>query len=358
LNEINEYHKEMTITLSQTINSKIKIYLDTKYWIDICDVTLEKKDNEDIKQIYSYLKKGVEANSLICPISYRIFKEILKQSDEESLKQTIVIVDKLSQGSILREEKERLSLELFNFFYDNLKIETDKKAKENYWDYIINIMGYHIPKHPNLSTENNLMIQKKWLKKTKEIRLVDMLETISKDKLALLYRDKEIATDIYNLNKDNHSNEHKTFKEMYLAELSGTLEAYIETIKSISKIVIDNKAKKNNITIPTQDTTDIQPILNLIYHGFREDKMSLYLPSLDIQAMLHAKLRWNKTQRYKQGDFDDIGHATSALPYYDYFFTERSLHNMIKECKYDEKYNCKVASNTKEVLEKLVIIGL
>lgn len=145
---------------------------------------------------------------------------------------------------------------------------------------------------------------------------------------------------------------------MYLAELSGTIEAYTETIKRTFKSVIDNKAKKNNITIPTQDTTDIQPVLNLIYHSFREDKMDLYLPSLDIQAMLHTKLRWNKTQRYKQGDFDDIGHATSALPYYDYFFTERSLHNMIKECKYDEKYNCKVASNTKEVLEKLVIIGL
>ena len=74
--------------------------------------------------------------------------------------------------------------------------------------------------------------------------------------------------------------------------------------------------------------------------------------------MLHAKLRWNKTQHYKQGDFDDIGHAASALPYYDYFFTERSLHNMIKECKYDKKYNCEVVSNTKETLDKLTIMEL
>lgn len=357
MNEIDEYYKEMTITLSQTINSKIKIYLDTKYWIDICDVTLEKKEDEDIKQIYSYLKKGVKANQLICPISYRIFKEILKQSDKESLKQTIVIIDELSQGSILREEKERLSLELFNFFYDSLNVETDEKVRENYWDYIMNIMGSFTPQFSNLSEKDNLIVQREWLKVIKGTRLKDMLNTKWKDQL-FRFRDMKIDTGMYELNKHLHSTEHSTFMKMYLAELSGTIEAYTETIRSTFKSVVDNKAKKNNIPIPTQDTPDIQPILNLIYHGFREDKMSLYLPSLDIQAMLHAKLRWNKTQRYKQGDFDDIGHATSALPYYDYFFTERSLHNMIKECKYDEKYNCKVASNTKEVLEKLVIIGL
>ena len=81
--------------------------------------------------------------------------------------------------------------------------------------------------------------------------------------------------------------------------------------------------------------------------------MDTYLPSLDIGAMLHAKIRWNKTQKYKQGDMDDIRHAITALPYYEYFFTERSLHNMIKECKYDEKYSCKVISQNTEILNLL-----
>jgi len=231
--------------------------------IDICDVTLGKKENESIKQIYLRLKSGVESNQLICPISYRIFKEILKQKDEESLRQTITIVDELSQGSILREEKERLSLELFNFFYDSLKIETDEKARENYWDYIINVMGNATPHFPNLSEADNLMLQKEWLKVIKKTRLKDMLDTKWKSQL-FRFRDMEIDTSMYDLNKHLHSTEHNTLIEMYLTELGGTIEAYAETIERTFKRVLDNEAKKNDIDTPTQDTIDIQPVLNLI----------------------------------------------------------------------------------------------
>ncbi|MBU1669130.1 hypothetical protein KKC13_11985 [bacterium] len=353
MEDINDYYKEMTIKLSKSINSKIKIYLDTKYWVDICDVTLNKKDCKDIEKIYLYLRKGVKENRLICPISYRIFKEILTQSDNKSLTQTVKIIDELSQGSILREERERLSLELYNFFYDILNVETDEKARENYWDFIANIMGYAMPKLLTLSSKDNLLMQKEWLKLIKQIRLKDMLNTKLKDNL-FRFRDMKIDTNIYDLNKHLHSTKHNTFQKMYLSELGGTIEAYQKNIHNIFKDVVDYKAKKNSVTIPTVDTTDSQRIRNMIYHAFRKGKMNLYLPSLDIKAMLHAKLRWNKTQKYKQGDFDDIGHATSALPYYDYFFTERSLYNMIKECKYDEKYNCKIAWKKSDVLSFLI----
>ena len=193
---IDEDYKEILTILSSEINSKVKIYLDTKYWIDICDVTLGKKENNEIKNIYLYLKKGVKNNQLICPISYRIFKEVLRQNDEESLNQTILIIDELSKGSILREEKDRLSLELFNFFYDKLNIETDEKTRENYWDYIINIMGFYIPTLPSLSEKDNQMIQKEWLKDIKNIRLKDMLNTSLKNEL-FMFKDMKINTDIY-----------------------------------------------------------------------------------------------------------------------------------------------------------------
>jgi len=347
--DINNYHKNMTIELSELINKKIKIYLDTKYWVDICDVILNKKDCKDVEKIYLILKKGVKENRLICPISYRIFKEILKQSDEDSLRQTIEIIDELSQGSILREERERLSLELFNFFYDTLNVEIDRKARENYWDFIINILGYSMPEFPTLSPKDNLLMQKEWLKLIKKIRLKNMLNTKWK-KYLYRFKDMKIDINMYNLNKHLHSEEHNTFQKMYLSELSGTIESYQSIIHNVFKDVIDYKARKKGIPVPTEDAIDSQPIINIIYHAFKENKMKLYLPSLDIIAMLHAKLRWNKTQKYKQGDFDDIGHATSALPYYDYFFTERSLYNMIKECKYDEKYNCKIAWRNSDVL--------
>ena len=81
--------------------------------------------------------------------------------------------------------------------------------------------------------------------------------------------------------------------------------------------------------------------------------MDTIFPSIDIFAQLHAKLRWNKTQKYKKGDLVDIQHATYALGYYDFFFTERSLFNMIKESQYDTKYNCIVEFKTDSILKYL-----
>jgi len=240
-------------------------------------------------------------------------------------------------------------LELFNFFYETFNMETNRKVTESFWDYIFNIMGVYPPYFPNLSSDDNLIIQKEWLKKIKYIRLKDMMNT-EYESIIFKFKDMKIDIDMYNFNKHLHSNEHNTFKKMYLSELSGTIEANKEIIETIFKEVIDNKARQNYIAIPTESTINIQPVLNLIYYSFKKETMKLHLPSIDINAMLHAKLRWNKTQKYKSGDFDDIGHAKSALPYYDYFFTERNLRNMIEESKYDQKYSCEVYSKNSDIL--------
>jgi len=159
MNDINEYLKEEKSKISQEVNKKIKIYLDTKYWVDICDVTRGAKKNNDIQNIYTFLKSKVKNNAIICPISQIIFQEVLKQSDEDSLTHTLKIIDELSQGIIICSEEERFSLELFNFFYDILEIETDKILKENFWcKGVINIFGIQIPDIPNFTDERKYIL--------------------------------------------------------------------------------------------------------------------------------------------------------------------------------------------------------
>ncbi len=354
MDSIFDYHKEQTILLSDSINKKTKIYLDTNYWVDICDVSLGKKKNESIEKIYLYLKKGVETNQLICPISDRIFIEVLKQDDEQTLHQTAKIIDELSQGYIIRGERERFELELFNFFYDNLKMEMDIKASQNYWDYIYNIYGFMAPNHQQLSLAENLLIQKQYFNDIVKIyKLSDMVKDQNFKQRLPHYKNYKIDTDWFNSKKIEHSQDHNVFHQLYMSELGGILDEYSEDIQNIWKKVIGNKAKQENISISPNDRSNSDIGKNMIYNIFDKKKIGLYLPSLDIPVMLHAKLRWNTTQKYKQGDFNDIGHATSALPYYDYFFTEGNLHTMIKQSKYDEKYMCRVASKYSDTVAML-----
>ena len=60
-----------------------------------------------------------------------------------------------------------------------------------------------------------------------------------------------------------------------------------------------------------------------------------------------------KIKIFKVNDLDDIGHITTALPYYDYFFTEKSFSKLIKEVEYDKKYSCHVEWEPKEILRIL-----
>ncbi len=351
MEDIFDYYKEQTILLSYSINKKTKIYLDTNYWVDICDVTLGKKKNNSIKEIYTLLKKGVEENRIICPISYPVFVEVLKQNDEQTLYQTTKIIDELSQGYILREERQRFELELFNFFYDNLKMEVDITASQNYWDYVYNVYGFMIPTYQKLSLVKNLSIQKQYFNDiVKKHTLSDMVkEQNFKQKLSH-YKNYKIDTDWFMSKKIEHSQDHNTFHQLYMAELYGLLDVYSEDIQIIFQKVIEDKAKQENIINLPNNKVNNDVAKNMIYNIFDQKKMGSYLPTIDISTILHAKLRWNKTQKYKQGDFNDIAHATSALPYYDYFFTEGNLHTMIQQSNYDKKYNCIVYSKYTDVL--------
>jgi len=359
MNDINEYLKKEKTKVSQEVNKKIKIYLDTKYWVDICDVTRGVKKNDDINMIYTFLKNKVKNNEVICPISQVLFKEVLKQSDEDSLTHTVKIIDELSQGIIICNQEERFSLELYNFFYDTLKIEMDKNLKENFWcKGIAHIFGIQIPYNLNFTTEINYIIQQEYFNEIKKYKFLDFIKILGMDKLKL-FRDSRVDTNWFDRNKQDNIHKYKVFNELYMIEIAGSIDFYKNNIEEVFKDVIDNRAKQENIIFHEKEKFfDIQLILNMIYNIFKEKKIDLYLPSLDIGAMLHAKIRWNKTQKYKQGDLDDFRHAITALPYYDYFFTEKSLHNMIKECKYDKKYNCIVASKNNEILDILEKLNL
>lgn len=346
MSEILKHYICETALLSKEINQKVKIYLDTKYWVDICNATLDKKVDNEILEVYSKLKKGVKENKIICPISLPIYLEVLSQKDSTTLNQTAKIIDELSQGYILKNDL--LELELSEFFFKILDINLNQDDSENHWGYIANIFGIAI-------FQDDFPMQKKYFEKLKKIKLSNIIgqkKYIEK----FSYNNSLININKFQDDKINYSNEHNTFEELYHSEVSGMIKEQKEIIILVYKSIIENKAISENIEI--DKNYDYTSVVNLIYNLFVKKKINNSLASIDISAMLHAKLRWNKTQKYKKGDLIDIMHATSALAYYDYFFTEKSLYSMINECKYDKKYNCTIQCKNEEVIKNLKNIVL
>lgn len=74
-----------------------------------------------------------------------------------------------------------------------------------------------------------------------------------------------------------------------------------------------------------------------------------------IRTCLHARLRWNKRQKFNKNDFEDFDHAVAALGYCDFFLTERSLTAALtsKPEKFDKRYECQVAYRPIDCLNML-----
>jgi hypothetical protein len=83
-------------------------------------------------------------------------------------------------------------------------------------------------------------------------------------------------------------------------------------------------------------------------------KITKELPVFRIVPELFASTRWDRKRIYSDGnDTLDFLHASFALPYCDFFFTERELRTMIIQRKFDNLYGCRVESNSNEALKIL-----
>lgn len=105
------------------------------------------------------------------------------------------------------------------------------------------------------------------------------------------------------------------------------------------------------------EKVDIDKMLNFFYFLFESDKITDELPNLVIMSGLNANVRcgFNKT-KFEPNDFDDFRHATSSIPYYNYFFTENSLSHILnnKPTNYAQRYSTIVKSKPDDILTELI----
>ena len=179
--------------------------------------------------------------------------------------------------------------------------------------------------------------------------MVEMIQKLGTETNLQLAEAPQNTVNIINIYKVKCEDQLKSSKDVYMDEIAGCLDVYRNRIKkNFNKFATDvtNSTKE----LGTNSEDDIQPIINMIYNLFKYEKMDIYLPSFDIAAKAHAAIRWNKTRKYRANDLDDIGHMYSALPYCDYFLTEKSFYTLITQEEYDKKYSCVVAHDKEEVL--------
>lgn len=347
---IETHRKEHRLKLGESIKNRFKIYLDTKYWGYLCDVSLGKNTDKNLIEFYNTLIKLSKEKKIICPLSYRLYSELFKQKDINRFNETTKIMELLSENIIIMFEMELIEYELLYFLYENLKgknliYESDIIV----WTKVCDILGaIDFELLPFLSNENNEFIQKKYFTNSWGYTFSELVRNkLDEKKESILVNSRKDMVNTINKEKVEFEHELKTQHKVYMSEIAGLLTANKDRIK----FTFSYFATKEQIGNEPED--DIQPIINMIYNLFDNKKIDTYFPTFDIRAKMFSTIRWNKNQNFKVNDLDDIGHITTALPYYDYFFTEKSFSKLIKEVEYDKKYSCHVEWEPKEILRIL-----
>lgn len=349
---MDDYGKTKKIELGKSIKDKTKIYLDTKYWVCFRNVKMGVEKDANIIDLYELLKLLIESKRAICPISDIIFDEILKQKDEKKLNASIELIDSFSKGVVLISEIDRVMLEILYFLRKNTKSKNTVFPSDlMVWTKPALIYGDCIPSETAFSREEELAIQKSYFDLIWQQSFSDMLRQIGINKLRQMPNRPNISDTI---NKDcaNNISELDSFKTVFRIEIAGTIDAVSPLIQN-SLIYFYQKETGNVFNVKDTDASKhVNMFKNLISHLFEQKKDNGFLPTLKVNAGIHAGIRWDKKRLYKENDFPDFEHAKAAIPYCDMFFTEKSLKHLLesKSLAYDKEYGCKIAAKPTDAL--------
>lgn len=349
---VEDYVRRKRIDLARGMEQAKKVYLDTKFWLLLRNGRLGRSSDTDIVALLALLQVLVAKNRVVCPISAATFMEIFAQTDSTTLQVSVQLIDELSAGVTLIEERERFRLEFFHFIMQKTRGPNAVLPLHTLaWTKLAYAFGFVTPVSKGLPADVSLVLQKAFVDHMWTVSLTDVLREMGGAVGSFPRAFPDISA---SLNDGKFAHQHKSFKQMFLSAIAGILDVFEPEIVSLMHHLYETQFGRPPEVGDGPDDGG-QMFANLIYHAFRLNKLTSELPSLRVSAGLHAGLRWDKDRKYKRNDLLDFHHAVAAIPYCDYFLTERSLRHLLghKDLRFSELFPCQTFSSVADSLASL-----
>ncbi len=350
-----QHSRARQLSLGEEVLRKTRVYLDLKYWIYCRDARGGHAQKPAHVEMWRLLSELTAANRVVCPVTYPILAETLRQGNRDTRKQTAEVVDILSQRVAIQPSDVLEGTELAHFWYSHIKGKDGVyPLRRLVWMFSGWLIGQPTLQVPALddSTVN-------WMRKCIFDRLaaadfsmiVDALsegDSAGRDEYSELH-------DKLNAGAAEHRHEVTSFEAVFLSEVAGILDVMKPRI---TNLLANTFTAATNAAPPPPSSRDAQEATrmatNLIYHAYRLRKLTIEFPALHIGAGLHAAARLQDPP-YRRGDLWDFRHAHPALAYCSAFFTEKKLGNVLcrPPLNYDTAYGCTVLWNDDAIVEYL-----
>ena len=331
---------------------KHRIYLDTKFWIVFRDASCGKDSNTSHIDLLNLVRKLRTSGKAICPLSFSSIKELFFQNDLASRRATAAVMDELSGAVCLQPPHVLFDIELWHLMSTALRGTAVASLPEGLvWTKAAYYLGepeFHSDVIPKEMAD---VIQKCVDDTIFDNSLGEIVEALSKGPPPPSF---DIDRQAMTLTEGKNQHPEKNFSELYRQEIAGGLEAHHG---NCCEVILD-LCKLSGLEFSVSDTDKDaggRMVRGLIESAVKDGKVKTTFPQLHITASLHAALRWDDRRCYKRGDCEDFRHAGSALPYCNYFLTEKSLAHLLcnKPLNLDTEYETKVFCDSNTAISAL-----
>lgn len=347
---VEQHVRRRIIELGEWVMARDRVYLDKCFWIYLRDARMSEPSPTGASALLAFLVAGVSAGRLICPISDALFLELMKQADPATRIATAELIDELSCGVSLSPEPNRVATEVAHFFHANVG-HSVHPLEHLVWTKVPFVLGVQHPVSPAFAPEEQLVIQKAFFDHLWEVPLAMMVETIGN----AWPPDSPFGDLAIRLNRDNaaHAASMKSFAQVYRDEINGVLEV----AAPVAADVLHDMARKAlgpdiEPSAEHRETT-IRQCLGLLRAAVRKPVGKRALRTLHAGALMHAALRWNRTQKVDANDLFDFHHAEAALGYCDVLLTDGPMHTLLKQrhLAIEREFPCRVMSSVEDAAE-------
>jgi hypothetical protein len=321
----NQHRRSRIAELWRMVAGRKRIYLDTRYWVFLRDAAMGRAKRPVHDDLLAVLRRLVTSGAAICPLSDSAMFELHKQTDSETRLAMAQIMDVLSLGATIQNGQERMRTELVRFFYAVIvEQRIPGPPSEHVWLKAGHFLGSATPVFEDVSPAEELAISKAFFDLLWTVTVEEILTDNDwiEDDTAFRWAAKRMTE-----SSRAHAAEVTSFEQLYLAEVAGIVDASAPVIDEAFIEV----AGAQGVTRPAPVDGDLSRLhRNAVYNIIRLGKAGTGLPLIQIEAGMHAAIRWLEHRPFQANDFYDIYHATAALPYCDVFLTELFAGTILK----------------------------
>ena len=329
-----------------------KLYLDTKFWGILRDA--ERGVDGAGAPLLAKIRELVRSNRIVCVCQAATFLEIAKQS-KDSLEVVTGLVNELTGSIVIVTEDKLRSIEAAN--YMRSKAGLPPISDHHIWSKVglvllTNVVGHLKDILPNeLSEFSTNVVLKSTIDSLWQANLTDIMEAFGWDTANKLSASIDPATiSAIEDRKRKRNKEQNSLQEIKRTEFNSIIPTTYKSIffRAVFQAAIATQRQIVIVDLLNETEQLIQSAIDEALKG----QLGQQLPNTYIQTNLYCLYEHDARKKLTSNDWFDMCHASVALPYCDFFFTEKHLSHLIcNVLKFDDEYGCTVISSIDEAEE-------